>query len=218
MAIMYVGVATALLVGSTEEEEDSQDDGTHSPRHEESLLHTAVHSSAATGDSSYTPGHHATPTPRDISSSSSEDGIAPSIPRPFPVSPPRHPLRAWDHDDTPSLTATPLPHSPGTHLGDRATDAGVMDSASKSTQTRRPHFGAPKVVTRVLSQPDLSVSDTASTLSRGARSTLSKGAGGRDATLTTGGAVATESAHMAKPPRPSQQSKAPKLQGTYGIK
>lgn len=121
---------------------------------------------------------HISPTKKralDISSSLSPEDISPtSIPRPYPVSPPSHPFTPWEHGirdsyDSTSLTVTPNPYSVtmSTNMQSRdntatAGDFSAANSPSKSTQTRTPHFHPPKVLTRVLSEPDLSVSDTTS--------------------------------------------------------
>ena len=200
--IVCTGVDAPLLLGSDETTSSTEEEpgvhkyppGSTGPI-DDSAVYTAARMLAPSGsgttehtDDGHTPRPH--PSQGISSSLSPEDQIPANIPRPFPASPPQRPLRAWgsrDQDDTPSLTDTPLSHSP-------ARDYGVGmdgDSASKATQTQRPHF-RPKVLTRVLSQPDLSMSDSASTLSKGASlaassSSLSRDLGAKVTVQSTGG-------------------------------
>lgn len=93
-------------------------------------------------------------------SSSSED-VTPHRVQPFPSSPP-HLLRPWGTTDYDSLSVTPTP-GPQTILHPSCT--AEEDSPTKATQTQPVRLQLPRSVTCVLSQPDLSVSDTASTFS-----------------------------------------------------
>lgn len=95
---------------------------------------------------------------------SSED-VAPNTRQPYPASPPVHPLKTWSAGDgnAASLSATPLPHTARTaHVVATSDEANVK---SEATQTQKPDCQFPRVSTRVLSQPDLSVADSASTSS-----------------------------------------------------
>ena len=117
---------------------------------------------------------HPTHGPHDVSSSLSSDDVTPSSMQPRPSSPPHlmKPWRATGYDSL-SVTPPPMPAPPPT----TPTTGG---SPSKATQTQPVKVQLPRAMTRVLTQPELSVSDTASTFSA-AREGMgdSDGGGGR---------------------------------------
>ena len=103
-------------------------------------------------------------------SSSSEDitvGTTPSMmQQPLPASPPVYPLASrgsslMDYDATGSLSITPLPY-PTEDMQPTIAAEDHSVSPSKGTQTQHSEYRLSRVLTRVLSQPDLSVTDTVS--------------------------------------------------------
>lgn len=106
--------------------------------------------------------------PHEVSSSSED--LSPHHAQPYPSSPP-HQMRAWGTMGHDSLSVTPTPRPQPTTIPRSSDD----DSPCKSTQTQPVKLQLPKAMACVLSQPDLSVSDTASNFSTARRGRESDG-------------------------------------------
>lgn len=127
------------------------------------------------------------------SSSSSAVDITPSSAQPQPASPPLHPLGSWavkDYDTSLAVTPTSIAASgrektdynakteseeiEGKTSADKQS-VQIITSPSKSTQTQILKFRPVNIITRTLSQPDLSVSDSASSLSIKGKGAIRRG-------------------------------------------
>lgn len=104
----------------------------------------------------------------DSSSSLSEVEIVPDARHPQPSTPPSYPLAYHYNYLSPS---SPTPHAADhTHFSHAASNTSskglpTTSSVSKFTQTQVPAYLPPKLVTHLPIPPDLSVSDTASSVS-----------------------------------------------------